>query len=272
MPQARRSSKRSGRSSSGNLGHVKKAEEQAKKRAAARDRKWLKMEDGDEVIVRLFPSEEFWKDGYVHRVPMELKGGKKIYADIMCLDQDEEGVPCPGCKDEIQRRFKFWTPVIVRDWEGDDGKVADVVMIWSSGITIAKRLDKMLGKHDLAKRDIVVARSGSTKDDTEYDIDWEDEEDIPYSASDKKLLEQAPDLTRYTRIPEYDDFYTPLDERDSDGKSDGEQSLKRNPFSKKKSSSNDDDGEDPKKRRRSVRSSSSSKSSSKKPTIRRRRG
>src|SRR3954469_9591821 len=58
MPPARRSAKRSGRSSSGNLGRVKKAEEQQKKRAASRDRKWLKLDDGDEAIVRLFPSEE----------------------------------------------------------------------------------------------------------------------------------------------------------------------------------------------------------------------
>lgn len=246
---------------------MSKAEQQQKKRAAARDRKWLKLEDGDEAIVRLFPTEEFFKDGFVHRVPMELKGGKKIYPDIMCLDQDDDGTPCPGCKDELQRRYKFWAPVIARDWE-DDGKTADTVMIWSGGITIGKRLNKMAERHDLSKRDIVVARSGSTKDDTEYDVDWEDEEDVPYSSKDKKLLENAPDLTRYTTIPEYDDFYKPLDDKDNDDDGGASSRKKGNPFNKKKKSDDDDDDDKPKAGRRR----SSSRSSSSKTGMRRRRG
>jgi hypothetical protein len=253
----RRSSRRSGRSS-GSLGHVAKAEKQQKARAAARERKWLKLEDGDEVVVRLFPSEEFFKDGFVHRVTMEVKGGRTIYPDIMCLDQDDDGEPCPGCKDELQRRYKFWVPVIVRDGE-DENK--DAVMVWSGGITIAKRLNKMASRHDLSKRDIVVARSGSTKDDTEYDIDWEDDEDNPYSSDDKKLMEQAPDLTRYTKIPEYDDFYKPLGDGDGDGGDVGEQSRQRgNPFLKRKKTDTDDDnGDRPKSRRRSSASKTSTR-------------
>jgi hypothetical protein len=269
VASSRRSSKRTGRSSGG-IGSVKKAEEQQKRRAAARDRKWLKLEDGDEVVARLFPLEEFWKDGFVHRVKMDMKNGKSFFVDVMCLDQDGKGIPCPGCKDEIQRRFKFWVPVIVRDYEDDSGKVADTVMIWASGITIAKRLNKMEERHSLAKRDIVIARSGSTKDDTEYDIDWEDEEDIPYSAKDKKLMEAAPDLKRYTQIRDYDDFYKSLDD-DSDGDGNTEASSRRqgNPFSKKKQRKEEsDNGDAPTMRRR--RSSSRSSSSDSKPTVRRR--
>ncbi len=261
MASTRRSSRRTGRSGGG-IGSVNKAEEQQKKRAASRDRKWMKLEDGDEVIARLFPPEEFWKDGWVHRVKMDSKTGWSGYVDIMCLDQDDKGVPCPGCKDELQRRFKFWTPVIVRDYEGEDGKVADTVMIWSGGITVAKRLNKMAERHDLAKRDIVVARSGSTKDDTEYDIDWEDEEDIPYSAKDKKLLEQAPDLKRYTQQREYDDFYKPLGD-DSDGDTEANSRRQGNPFSRKKQSE-ESNGDKPTTRRRKGSSSAS------KPTVRRR--
>ncbi len=267
MPTPRRSSRRSARSSAGGgLGHVKKAEQQQKKRAAARDRKWLKLDDGDVVIVRLFPTEEFFKDGFVHRTPMEHpKTGKKMYPDIMCLDQDEDGTPCPGCKDELQRRYKFWTPVIVRDYEDENGKTADMVAVWSGGITIAKRLEKMQSKHKLDKRDIEVERSGSTKDDTEYSIEWSDEEDVPYSSKDKKLMENAPDLTRYTRIPEFDDFYKPLGDQGEDESDIGEKAVKRNPFSKKKGNKASEDDEDDKPRRSSARSGSS------RPTVRRRR-
>lgn len=275
MAISRRSSKRSAQSNGGGIGRVDKAEKQAKARAASRDKKWLHLGDGDEVVLRMFPPDEFFKDGHVHRVPMEGKGGKKFYPDIMCLDQDETGEPCPGCKDDLQRRYKFWVPVIVRDYQEDtDSKAADTVVIWSGGITIAKQLNKLAKKRDLTKRDLVVSRSGSGKDDTEYDIDWEDEEDIPYSAKDKKLMEGAPDLKRYTEIREFDDFYKSFSDSDDDSDEDvATKARKQNPFGKKKKSSVSDDDEDdkPVKRRSASRSSARSASVKKKPIVRKRR-
>lgn len=280
MAISRRSSKRSARSGGGGIGRVAKAEEQSKRRRAAGDIKWLKLDDGDEVIVRGFPPDEFFKDGFTHRTPIEVKG-KTYYVDKMCLDQDDDGTPCPGCKDELQRRYKFWWPVIARDYaENDDDKAADTVVVWSGGITVAKMLNKLARKRDLSKRDLVVSRSGSTKDDTEYDIDWEDDEDVPYSTKDKKLLEKAPDLKRYTQIPEFDDFYKGFgDDDDEDSNEEvGKRARNQNPFGKKKKSSDDDDGEEQKTTRRrsasrrSSRNASSKKSVSSRPAVRKRRG
>lgn len=279
MAISRRSSKRSARSGGGGIGKVAKAEEQQKRRRSAGDTKWLKLEDGDEVILRGFPPNEFFKDGFTHRTPIEVKG-KTYHVDKMCLDQDDDGTPCPGCKDELQRRYKFWWPVIVRDYveNEDSDKAADTVVVWSGGITVAKLLNKLAKKRDLSKRDLVVSRSGSTKDDTEYDVDWEDEEDIPYSSKDKKLLEKVPDLKRYTQIPEFDDFYKGFGDDDDDSNEEvGKRARKQNPFgSKKKKSSDDDDDDKPVTRRRSASRSSSRSASSKKktssPTVRKRRG
>lgn len=252
MATGRRSSKRRASASGGGLGNVRKAEEQNKRRAEARNKRWLKLDDGDVAVIRGFPAEYF-KDGYVHRVVMDhpSEKGKKIYPDVMCLDQDEKGTPCPGCKDELQRRYKFWYPVIVRDMEGDDGKEKDAVAIWSGGITIAKLLNKKADKHKLHLRDLEVERSGSTKDNTEYSVEWDDEEDVPLTSAEKKLMEAVPDLSRYTKIKEYNDFYK-LDRDNDDDDDSGAASVKRgNPFSKKKKADDAEDDDAPKARRRS---------------------
>ena len=43
----------------------------------------------------------------------------------MCLDQNDDGTPCPGCRDDLERRYKFWCRVIEREAEieNDAGKV-----------------------------------------------------------------------------------------------------------------------------------------------------
>lgn len=259
-----RSSRRSSKSTSGGLGRIDKAIESQKKRAAQRDKKWIKWEDGDTYVIRVLDVDDDFKDGFVHRVPME-NDGKKYYLDVMCLDQDEKGVPCPGCKDDLQRRYKFWTNVIVRDYEDEKGNEADTVCIWSSGITVAKLLLKKHARYGLQNRDIEVERTGSTKDDTEYSIEWADDEDTPLTKEDKKLAEKRFDLARYVRAPDYDDFYKhPKDRGDSDDGEIGEQATKRNPFSKKKT--DDDEGDKPKTTTRRRRSSSSTS----KPNVRRR--
>lgn len=223
-------SRKSGRRRSGGLGRVSEAASRQKGK-----RKWLKLDDGDVVVVRVLDTGEDFKDAYVHRVQMERDDGSTYYADVPCLDQDEKGKPCPGCKDDIDRRYKFWCNVIVRDWEDEDtGKVSDALMIWGSGITIAKRLDKLEARHGLANRDIEVERQGSTMKNTKYEIEWATDENVPLSDEDKKLAEDKSDLTRYVKPPEFDDFYTPPGERNKDDEDDvGEQSLKRNTFKRR---------------------------------------
>lgn len=215
---------------SGGLGRVAQAASRQKGK-----RKWLKLDDGDVVTLRVVDTGEDFKDAYVHRVQMEREDGSTYYADVPCLDQDEKGKPCPGCKDDIDRRYKFWTNVIVRDWEDEEtGKVGDVLMVWGSGITIAKRLDKLDARHGLINRDIEVERQGSTMKNTKYEIEWATDENVPLSDADRELIKDKADLTRYVKPPEFDDFYKPPGERNKDDDENvGEQALKRNTFKRR---------------------------------------
>jgi hypothetical protein len=218
---------------SGGLGRVKDASKKIEEKKAARNRRFLKIEDGESVILRVLDVGEDFKDGWVHPVEYEYEDDKgktqTRTMDVMCLDQDEKGIPCPGCRDDLDRRYKFWTNVIVRDWEDDDGNEADALMIWSGGITVARRLDKMNAKHGLLNRDIEVEREGK-KLNTKYDIDWADDEDTSLSKDDQKLAKGKHDLSRYVKIREFDDFYKSpkeLYDDEDDDKEVGERSRRR---------------------------------------------
>lgn len=245
-------SSKSGRS----LGKVQEAANRTK------DREWLKIQDGETVVLRVLDTGEDFLDAYVHRVPVQGEKGT-YYLDVPCLDQDDKGIPCPGCKDDLPKRYKFWVNVIVRDVEDDKGKAKDKLMIWGQGITIAKRLNKMHQKHGLDNRDIEVEREGSTKDDTSYNIDWADEEDTELTADDEKIAKQRFNLTRYATPPEFDDFYKNPSERGEDSNEEiGKKALKRDAFGAKKKGASAGT-------RRSVKAKGSSKSG--KVTVKRRK-
>jgi hypothetical protein len=223
---------------SGGLGRVKQAVKRAAEKKEAMSHRWLRLEDGDSVVARVLDVGENFRDAYTHRTPMQGKNGT-YHADVPCLDQDEDGTPCPGCKKELRRSYKFWTNVLVRDWEDDEGKTADRIMIWSGGITIARRLNKMHERHGLHNRDIVIEREGSTKDDTKYDIDWADDSNTPLSEEDEVLAKNRHDIERYVKIPDYDDFFKSPRERGEDDEEDqeetGRNALNRNVFQRKRS-------------------------------------
>ena len=136
--------------------------------------------------------------------------------------------------------------MIVRDWENEDtGKVADVLMVWSQGVTVGKKLDKLNAKGKLEARDIILEREGSKMNDTKYDISWAEEGDKakrPLNDEDKKLLEKQYDLKRYYEPPEYDDFYKPASERGKENGDPGQESLnRRGAFARRDSKDADDD-------------------------------
>lgn len=185
------------------------------------------------------------------------------------VDRTESFVVSTGithnCRDELDRRYKFWANVIVRDWEDDanGNKPTDTVMIWGQGITIAKRLDKLDARHDIGSRDIVVEREGSKMTDTRYELEWADEEAVPLSDNDKKLREKKHDVMRYCTPPSFDDFYLPARERNKDGdeedKDVGKKSLSRGSAFKRRDKKDEDDEEKPARRTSSRSSKPSSK-------------
>lgn len=222
------SKKKKSRGRVGGLGNVQKRSKQIEDKKGGTP--FLKIEDGESVILRVLDTGEDFKDGFVHPVEYEYEddNGKTQTRtmDVMCLDQDEKGVPCPGCADDLDRRYKFWTNVIARE-HGDDEE--DVVAIWSGGITVARRLDKMAGKHDLKLRDIEVEREG-VKLKTKYDIDWADDEDSELSKADKQLAKKKADLAPRVKIRDFDDFYkSPREMREEEDDDDdvGERSRRR---------------------------------------------
>jgi hypothetical protein len=295
MAVSRRQRRSAGEAASRGLGNV----ESNIKKSATRFKKagWVKVEDGESTVVRVIDVGADFKDGFVH--PVEFKGqSKKTFTrDVMCLDQDDDGTPCPGCRDEMERRYKFWTRVIERDAEveNDSGKVTDYkdqIKILSGGKRLAGALNKKHKKHDLSKRDVEIEREG-TGWDTDYSVEWVDEKDMPLSKADLKLIEEADiDLDRYATTPDFDDFYELPDRDDEDEREKpGERARRGSAFGERKprtsrASSNgdsDDDDDEPRpRRRRSVKSgggladirakkAASNGKSSSKPTIKRRR-
>lgn len=233
---------------------------------------WVKIPDGESAVVRVIDIGDDFRDGFVHPVDFERKGGKTFTRDVMCLDQDDDGTPCPGCRDDLDRRYKFWCRVIEREAEklNESDKVIgyeDQVKILSSGKRLVGALNKKHKKRDLSLRDIEIEREG-TGWDTDYSVEWVDEEDNPLTDEDLKLIESAEvDLDRYTTVPDFDDFYELPDQDDKDDDDVGEKSKRRgSAFGEKKNrgrnirsardrDDDDEDDEDERPARRTRRSS-----------------
>lgn len=295
--QRTRRSSRSGSGTSRGLGNV----ESNIKKSATRFKKagWVKMDDGESVVVRVVDVGKDFRDGFVHTV--EFKGKRGTFTrDVMCLDQDDDGTPCPGCRDDLERRYKFWTRVIEREAEveNDSGKVTgyeDTVKILSGGKRMAGALNKKHKKHDLSKRDIEIEREGKGFD-TDYSVEWVDEKDFPLTKEEIKMVDDSEiDLERYAYIPDFDDFFElpDRDGNDDDEDDSGAKSLRRGSSFGKKSTrasrngdiDDDDDDDDRPPRRRSsrkvkpkggladikARKTGGKSSGSSKPAIRRRR-
>jgi hypothetical protein len=222
------------RSGGSGLGHVQQRAKEIDAKREGSKKNWLasKLKDGDSAVLRVLDTGTDFKDGYVHPVEMTIEdddGKERTFtADVMCLDQNEQGEPCPGCRDDLDRRYKFWTNVIVRDWEDEDsGEEKDTLMIWSGGIKLAKRLDKLNQRHDLRNRDILLEREGK-KLNTVWTADWAEEEDSPLSEEDIELAKDKVDLSRYVEIRDFDDFFKSNKELKGDDNEDvGEKSVRR---------------------------------------------
>jgi hypothetical protein len=279
---------------------------QSEKREAGRTQ-WVKVSDDEDepTIVRAYdvtPPEQdddgnpvagtgLFRVGYIHQVEFEIevddrkrKGKRKtitIKRDRWCLDQKEQGEPCPGCADELDRRLKFWLPVIERDAPivTDSGRVTgykDRVALLSGGSRLLAVLNRIQKKKGLVNQDVELSKTGEN-----FNVQYAGEalERSPLSADDKKLIKDfdaVKKLDRYTEVKDFDSFYdVPGEEHDEDEATEdpGEKSRKRgSSFGVRTNKSrgrakprDDDDEEDddapPPRRRRS----SASKAGARKP-------
>ena len=208
---------------------------QTEKRAAGRT-SWVKVSDDEDepTVIRAYdvtPPEKDKNDnpvggmfrvGYIHQVEWDIevddrqrKGKRKkitIRRDRWCLDQDEEGEPCPGCKDELERRLKFWIPVIEREAPivTEAGKITgykDRIALLSGGSRLLAVLNRIQKKKGLVNQEVEVTKSGEG-----FNVQYAGEalDRSSLSAADKKLIKDfdaIKKLDRYTEIHDFDSFY-----------------------------------------------------------------
>jgi hypothetical protein len=207
--------------------------------------------DGDSAIVRFLEQGDdvysYWYHDYSH---VDKPNGWKT--KVPCLDQDDEGVPCPGCREGWPRKFQglinlIWrdAPIFKRD---DEGKVEkkkngefvvegyeDQVAIWRQGINL---FSKTLPRKDvtykgLGTRDFEITREGETMNDTTYAIepvviDGETKA-VPLSKADKDLAKDKYDLEEFANFVDADTFEKIIAKRNSeleDGEEDDEEDIK----------------------------------------------
>jgi hypothetical protein len=209
---------------------------------------WFRLASGEEAVVRFLEQDDeiFWC--HVHNVPVpDRQWGK----DVVCLDQERDGTPCPGCERELPRKFKgfinliwFDGPVVKRDSNGrkvKDSTGADVVIdrkdmtaIWSSGIRLFEDLAEINTNYrGLMSRKFKIKRKGSGLD-TKYvitpaDIDAGAQE---FTAHETALAAEKFELVELTKPGTYDEFIGELNGRPINGQQqqNGEPQQRPNPF------------------------------------------
>lgn len=215
---------------------------------------WFRLGDGDEAVVRFLEQGEdiFWC--HMHEVPVE---GRNFGRDVACCNQDNDGTPCPGCEQELPRKFKgfinlIWenAPVFKRDSDNKLIKDKDnqtiimgrkpQVAVWGSGIRVFEELDEINTNYrGLKSRQFKVKRKGE-KLNTKYHITPANVDGGPQemSAEEKKLSDGKYDLNEFVKPPSYDSFLkemgqVPQHQQNQNGG--GGEQKRPNPFLKNKS-------------------------------------
>jgi hypothetical protein len=210
--------------------------------------------DGDEATVRFLEEGDevysYWFHDFSHVDPENGWMTK-----VPCLDQDEDGTPCPGCRESLPRKFQGLINIIWRDGpvfaKNDDGSIdwdnqtgtGDVNAVWRQGITVFNKVlrrkdDKFSG---LTSRDFDITRQGTKWNDTSYSVDPNDPDGgkKALSAADKKLVESKYDLEKLARFVDEDTFEQIIDKKlgeasngdgDEDDVDDVKAFLKENPL------------------------------------------
>lgn len=183
---------------------------------------WFRLADGEEAIVRFLEQDDDIAWCYMHDVPQE---GRNFGRDVTCCNQDSDSTPCPGCEQELPRKFKgfinlIWenAPVFKRDKEGklvkDNDKQPIIVghkpqvAVWGSGIRVFEDLDEVNTDYrGLRSRRFRIKRKGERLN-TKYSISPEhiDGGEKPFSKEEKELEKTKYNLSEFTKTPSYEAF------------------------------------------------------------------
>lgn len=214
--------------------------------------------DGDSAVVRfLEQGDDVYSYWYHDFSSIDKRNGWKT--KVYCLDQEDEGVPCPGCENELPRKFQGLINLIWRDapkYERDENNrfarddngniiqkgTEDQVAVWRAGIKVFTSLGKKdVASKGLTSREFVIERSGEDLQNTTYSVEPEDYDAgaSKLSAADKKLEKEKYDLEKIARADiTYDQaeefIQNKLDDSDSsDDDTDIDKFLPDRPFERK---------------------------------------
>jgi len=177
------------------------------------------LEQGDDVY-------SFWYHDFSNVNPSQ---GWKV--KVPCLDQDESGTPCPGCREGLPRKFQglinmIWrgAPVFKRDTDGrvvkNGNEVVvtgneDQVAVWRGGIELFGKVLRIkdVTYKGLTTRDFVITRDG-TGLDTTYSVEPADPDAGPveFSEEDVNLSNDKFDLEQVARFKTDEEFEEIIEE------------------------------------------------------------
>jgi hypothetical protein len=188
---------------------------------------YFKLDAGEEAVVRFLEQDDDVFCAMMHEVPVENRSWGK---NVVCIDQERDGTPCPGCERDMDRRFKgfinviwFNAPVFRRDADrklirdsatNKPEKIGErpQVAVWNSGIRLFEELEEINANYKgLKSRRFKVKRKGRGLD-TKYVIVPEDIDSgpQPMTEEEQKLAAEKPDLNQFTRPGTYEDFLREL--------------------------------------------------------------
>jgi len=222
------------------------AEVEARRSSGGPGALWFRLKSGDETVVRFLEQDDdiFWC--HVHEVPVPDRAWGK---EVPCLDQEKDGTPCPGCEQDLPRKFKGYINVIWEDApifkRNNEGRVVkdstgDLVItgrkpqvaVWSSGIRLFEELAEIDGNYSgLMSRRFKVKRKGE-KLDTKYHITPEDVNSGPQDMTEEeqKLAAEKFDLNEFVKPGTYQDFLKAMGQQGPVTPHNGQAEPPKNPF------------------------------------------
>lgn len=204
-----------------------KAEVEAKRKSGpGAGALWFRLKPDEEREVRFLEQDDDIAYAMCHEVPVENRAWGR---DVPCLNQNDEGGPCPGCERDLPRRFRgyinlidFNAPVFKRDANNKivKDRLGDAVItgtqpqvaLWSSGVRLFETLDEINANYrGLRSRRFKVKRRGEGTDTT-YHITPADVDSGPqdFSAEELKLEEGKLDLGPMITPGSYEEFLKEL--------------------------------------------------------------
>lgn len=197
--------------------------EQQQKAAAERRKNsgketWLK--EGEKMTGRFLEQAQDIFEFAVHEYTVQTNKGPQR-REFTCLNDAEDGTPCPGCKAGLKRKFRGVFNLIQRDRpivrKGSDGFAMrdsagnlifdgqeDAVVVWKCPSTT---LDLIKGKDKhykgLMSRDFIVARSGTTFSPYVIEAADPDAGAVPMTPQDEEMATKKHDLNEFMKAPSF---------------------------------------------------------------------